>query len=66
MRRALICLVLLVGCVILATIATHLLPAGAFEREVIDGREMVVAGTFHSVEATPVGLFDAFVALRVA
>lgn len=43
------------------TIATWVLPAGEFERVVNDaGRTVVVPGTFHVVERTPVGLFDMF------
>jgi uncharacterized ion transporter superfamily protein YfcC len=58
-------MVLLVGCVLLAAIATHLLPAGAYERETNEatGRTAVVAGTFERVEPAPVGPFGALVAL---
>lgn len=58
-------IVLLVGCVLLAALATHLLPAGIYDREVNEatGRTVVVAGTFHAVEPVPVGLFEATVAL---
>ena len=58
-------LVLLTACVILAAIASHLLPAGEYERrdDEATGRSVVVAGTYHEVEPSPVGLFDAIVAL---
>lgn len=57
-------LVLLTGCVILAAVASYLLPAGEFERRQDDaGRTVVVAGTYHAVEPAPVGPFQAIVAL---
>jgi uncharacterized ion transporter superfamily protein YfcC len=41
------------------------LPAGEFDRadDEATGRSVVVAGTYHAVERTPVNLFDAMVAL---
>ncbi|MEQ8329310.1 MAG: hypothetical protein RH859_02480 [Longimicrobiales bacterium] len=58
-------LVLLLGCVVLAAAASWVVPAGSFERVVDDstGRTVVVAGTYEPVEPSPVGLFDAMVAL---
>lgn len=59
-------LVLLTACVILAALASYVLPAGEFDR-VTDaaGRDVVVAGTYHDVDPTPVNMFDAMVALPV-
>ncbi len=58
-------LVLLTGCVVLAAAASHVLPAGEFDRrdDEATGRSVVVAGTYHEVEPSPVGFFDAIVAL---
>ena len=58
-------LVLLAGCVVLAAAASYVLPAGEFDRadDEATGRSVVVAGTYHAVERTPVNLFDAMVAL---
>ena len=58
-------LVLLTGCVILAAAASHVLPAGEYDRrdDPATGRSVVVAGTYHDVEPSPVGFFDAIVAL---
>jgi len=58
-------LVLLTGCVILAALASYVVPAGQFDRIVNEatGRTVVVAGTYAPVESTPVSLFDAMVAL---
>lgn len=58
-------LVLLTGCVILAAVASHVLPAGEYDRrdDEVTGRSVVVAGTYHEVEPDPVGPFEAVVAL---
>ena len=58
-------LVLLSGFVFLAAVASYVVPAGEFERrydEVTD-RTVVVPGTYHQVERTPVNAFRALVAL---
>ena len=59
-------LVLLTGCVILAAMASYVLPAGEFDRrdDPITGRSVVVAGTYHEVESNPVNLFDAIAVLK--
>ena len=58
-------MVLLLACVLVAAVLTHVLPAGSFDRheDAATGRTVVVAGTYKPVEAQPVGLFDAFVAV---
>ena len=58
-------LILLAGCVALAAVATWILPGGAFER-VLDpdtGRSIAVAGSYTRVESSPVGPFEALVAI---
>ena len=58
-------LVLLTVCVGLAAVASHLLPAGEYERRLDEesGQNVVVPGTYHEVEPNPVGPFEAVVAL---
>jgi uncharacterized ion transporter superfamily protein YfcC len=58
-------LVLLLACVLLAAVASWVLPAGVFDRveDPETGRMVVVPGTYHEVDPTPVGPFQAFVAL---
>jgi len=60
-------LVLLTGCVLVAAAASWVLPAGEFDRrpDAATGRTVVVAGTYQQVEQSPVGLFDAMIALPV-
>lgn len=45
--------------IVICTIATWILPAGEFDR--VDN--VAVAGTYHMVEASPVGLFEMFQAI---
>ena len=58
-------LILLTGCIILAALASYVLPAGQYQREEDPdtGRAAVVAGTYQEVESSPVDLFQAIVAL---
>ncbi|MEZ4987598.1 MAG: AbgT family transporter [Saprospiraceae bacterium] len=55
--------IMLFSILILAAVMTHFLPAGVFEREVIDGQSRVVPGSYHTVTPTPVGIMDLFMAL---
>jgi uncharacterized ion transporter superfamily protein YfcC len=57
--------VLLVACVLLASVATYLLPAGQYDRQrdPATGRDVVVAGTFEEADPAPVSLFAAIAAI---
>ncbi|GAB3297255.1 YfcC family protein [Hymenobacter tenuis] len=56
-------LVLLVGFILLACALSYVLPAGLFERhaDAATGREVVVAGSYHRVPASPVSPLQAIV-----
>ncbi|MBU6121185.1 YfcC family protein [Hymenobacter siberiensis] len=56
-------LVLIVGFIILAAALSYVLPAGEFTRhlDAVTGRQVVVAGSYHTVPATPVGPLDVLV-----
>ncbi|GAA4011359.1 YfcC family protein [Hymenobacter fastidiosus] len=56
-------LVLLVGFILLAMLLSYVLPAGEFARQAdaATGRDVVVAGSYHRVPATPVTLLQALV-----
>jgi len=47
---------------ILFTILTWVIPAGEYAREVVDGRTVVMAGTYEAMEASPQGLGELLVA----
>ena len=45
------------------TLLTYILPAGEFERELIEGRNRVIPGSYRSIPNTPVGFFEMFKAI---
>lgn len=56
--------VLLFSIIVLCTLLTWILPAGEFDRVVNEaGRTVAVAGTYHTVDASPVGFFAMFQAI---
>lgn len=58
--------VILLVIIVLATICTWLVPAGAYDR-VLDeatGKEIIDPASFHYIEKTPVGPFEMFVSLE--
>jgi uncharacterized ion transporter superfamily protein YfcC len=58
-------LILLVFCIALAAVLTWVLPAGEYQRreDRETGRQVVVAGTYHPVPASPVDAFGTLVAI---
>ncbi len=56
---------LMVVCIAIAAVLTWILPAGEFNRvdDAATGRSVVVAGSYHPVERSPVGPFEAVVAI---
>jgi len=55
--------VLLFIVIVVASILTYVIPAGTYERELVDGRNVVVPGTFHLIDQTPVGFLDVFMSI---
>ena len=58
-------LTLLTGFILLAAALSYIVPAGRYDRrdDPVTGRPVVVPGTYSEVDPTPVGLFDALVAI---
>ncbi len=58
-------LTLLTAGIVLAAILSWVVPAGRFDRRTdpATGRQVVVAGTYHRVDARPLGVFDALLAV---
>lgn len=54
---------MLFSIIIFATILSYLLPAGLYERIVIEGRQRVVPGSFSYIAQNPVSLLDMFTAI---
>lgn len=55
--------VMLFGMLCLAAILSHWIPAGQFERTLVDGRERVVPGSYALTPATPLSVFEMFLAI---
>ncbi len=54
---------MLFGIIVLATLLTYILPAGTYERVLVDGRNVVVPNSYTIVPSSPVGLLDMFKAI---
>ncbi|MFM1651052.1 YfcC family protein [Brevibacillus sp. B_LB10_24] len=57
-KRELNVYVLLLIVLLLAAIATYVLPAGEYTRQDVDGRSVVVPNTYQTIESTPVSLMS--------
>lgn len=55
--------VMLFGIIVLTAILSYIIPAGTYEREMVEGRERVIPGSYQVIESTPVGLLEMFTAL---
>lgn len=51
---------MLFGIIIFVTILTYILPAGEYERELVNGRNRVIPGSYQVIPSSPVGLLDMF------
>ncbi len=54
---------MLFGIIVLVTLLTYLLPAGTYERILIDGRSTVVPDSYKTIPSSPVGFLDMFKAI---
>ncbi|MEN0045992.1 MAG: YfcC family protein [Bacteroidota bacterium] len=54
---------MLFGIIIFVTILTYILPAGEYERELVNGRNRVIPGSYEIIPSAPVGLLDMFKAI---
>ncbi len=50
--------IILLSLVILTAICTWLIPAGQYDKQNIDGRQVLVEGSYHAIEASPQNVFD--------
>ena len=56
-------IVLIFIIIIFVTILTYILPAGQFERTLIDGRNRVIPGSYKKILSTPVSFLDMFMSI---
>jgi len=54
---------MLFGIIILVAILTYFLPAGSYERVLVDGRNIVVPDSYKIIPSTPIGILDMFKAI---
>ena len=54
---------MLFGIIVLVTLLTYILPAGTYERVLVDGRNRVLPNSYKTIASTPVGLLDMFRAI---
>ena len=54
---------MLFGIIVLVTILTYILPAGTYERILVDGRNVVVPDSYKVIPSTPIGILDMFKAI---
>ena len=54
---------MLFGIIILVSILSYILPAGTYERVLVDGRSTVVPNSYKTMASTPIGLLDMFKAI---
>jgi len=55
--------VMLFGILVLITLLSHFISAGAYERVEVDGRQMVVPGSYQQIDSTPLSFLDMFRAI---
>lgn len=54
---------MLFGIILLTALLSYIIPAGKFSRELVDGRERVIPGTYEQIEQTPLSFLDTFLAI---
>ena len=56
-------LVMLFGIIVLTAVLSYIIPAGSFERELIEGRERVIPGTYRQIEQNSLSFMDTFLTI---
>lgn len=51
---------MLFGIIVLVSVLTYIIPAGTYERVLVNGRNAVVPNSYRTIEATPIGFLDMF------
>ena len=54
---------MLFGIIVLVSILTYILPAGTYERVMVEGRSTVVPNSYKTIPSTPIGVLDMFKAI---
>lgn len=51
---------------VVVALLTHVVPAGEFAREVVDGRELVVPGSFQFIDSNPISFWEYWTSIPAA
>ncbi|MEO0504587.1 MAG: AbgT family transporter [Bacteroidota bacterium] len=54
---------MLFGIIVLVSVLTYIIPAGTYERVLVNGRNAVVPNSYRVIESTPIGFLDMFRAI---
>ncbi|RNC90149.1 MAG: YfcC family protein [Allomuricauda sp.] len=54
---------MLFGIIVLVSMLTYIIPAGSYERVVIEGRNTVIPNSYSTIASTPIGILDMFKAI---
>ena len=54
---------MLFGIIVFTAVLSHILPAGLYERELVDGRQRVIPGSYHEIDPTPLNFLDTFLTI---
>ncbi len=54
---------MLFGIIVLVSVLTYILPAGTYERVLVNGRSTVVPNSYNTIASTPIGILDMFKAI---
>lgn len=57
--------IIIFGIIVLAAIATYIIPAGSYERETVDGVTKVIPDSYALTESNPTNLLDLFKAIQL-
>lgn len=49
--------------IIICAIASHIITPGTFERQIVDGRTVVIPGSYHIIEKAPLSILSIFNAI---
>ncbi|MBO3697391.1 AbgT family transporter [Roseivirga sp. E12] len=56
-------IVMLFAIIVLTAVLSHIIPAGSFDRELVDGRQRVIPDSYKAIEQTPLSFLDTFLAI---
>lgn len=62
-KRGINAFIILFSVIVIATLATYVVTPGSFEREIINGKTVVIANSYHAIKRAPLSLLSIFQAI---